>query len=90
MCKGVNAEEVHNAVSVRACLRILKKANYFTSTDVIHMQYVLKKIGCEELFEKCLEYAKEEDAFCFHNMPPGNVFINYYKERCLQIKHYDI
>lgn len=35
------------------------------------MQYVLKRIGCEELFVKCFEFAKEQDALCFHTKPTG-------------------
>lgn len=64
--KGVNTVDIKKASSARTCLNILNETNHFTSTDVIYIQYVLKKIGCGGLHAKCFEYAKNQNALCFH------------------------
>lgn len=73
-CKGVNTVDLKGADSANDCLRIVMEAKYFTSTNVIYIQYVLKEIGCGELFEQCVNYAKDLDALCFHKVQQGNAF----------------
>lgn len=70
-CKDV---DLKRAVSANDCLKAVKEANQFTSRNVIYMQYVLNTIGCGELFEKCFEYAKGQDALCYHKVQTGNAF----------------
>lgn len=73
-CKDVNTVDLKRAVSANDCLKAVKEANHFTSTNVIYMQYVLDTIGFGGLSEKCVEYAKGQDALCYHKVQTGNAF----------------
>lgn len=70
------------ASSPRDCFRILKDAKLFTSSDIIFIQYLLKKIDCTELFEKCYEYAEAQKALCFYEKPPGKTFFTIFRLIC--------
>lgn len=71
------------ANSPRDCFRILKDAKLFTSADVIFIQYLLKKMDCTELFEKCCEYAEAQKALCFYEKPPGTTFRTILRFFCI-------
>lgn len=60
------------AVTPRDILRILKNNKLFTSSDVICMQYLLKRTDCQDLYIKCIKYAEEQNALCFYEKPLGN------------------
>lgn len=71
---------LEQANTVSACLKFLKKEKLFIPSDVIFMQYLMKKIDCLDLFEKCYEYAEAQKALCFYEKPPGNYMINCYQK----------
>lgn len=62
-------------MSARDCLRYLRDTKLFTSSDVIFVQYLFKKLDCKELFAECYKYAEEQEALCFYEKPPGIFFI---------------
>lgn len=63
---------LEQAYTARACLRFLQKEKLFIPSDVIFMQYLMKKIDCQDLFVKCYGYAEAQKALCFYEKPPGN------------------
>lgn len=73
-CKAENIASIKQAVSARDCLKYLKNAKLFTSSDVIFVQYLFKRIDCKELFAECYKYAEEQETLCFYEKPPGNIF----------------
>lgn len=68
---------IRTATSARDCFRILNDAKLFTPTDMIFAQYILKKLGCAELFAECVKYAETQKALCFYEKPPGNNISKY-------------
>lgn len=60
-----------NAQSVIECIEILQDEKLFTETDVIYMQFLCQEANCEELFEKCMEYAIMKRALCYFTIRPG-------------------
>lgn len=75
-CKAEDIASIKQAVSARDCLGYLRDAKRFTSSDVMFVQYLFKKIDCREQFEKCYKYAEKQDALCFYEKPPGNIFLS--------------
>lgn len=74
-CKAEAIASLKQAVSARDCLRYLRDTKLFTSSDVIFVQYLFKRMDCKELFEECYRYAEEQDALCFYEKPPGNIIL---------------
>lgn len=72
--KAEDIASIKQAVSARDCLRYLRDAKRFTSSDVMFVQYLFKKIDCGEQYEECYKYAEKQDALCFYEKPPGNIF----------------
>nr|XP_034316342.1 uncharacterized protein LOC117685877 [Crassostrea gigas] len=70
-CKAEDITSLKQAVSARDCLRYLRDAKLFTSSDVIFVQYLFKRINCNELFVECYKYAEKQDALCFYEKPPA-------------------
>lgn len=75
-CKAEDITSLKQAVSARDCLRYLRDAKLFTSSDVIFVQYLFKRINCNELFVECYRYAEKQDALCFYEKPPANGYQN--------------
>lgn len=75
-CKAEDITSLKQAMSPRDCLRYLKDAKLFTSSDVIFVQYLFKRIDCKEQFAECYKYAEEQEALCFYEKPPGNILIS--------------
>lgn len=75
--KAEDIASIKQAVSARDCLRYLRDAKRFTSSDVMFVQYLFKKIDCGEQYEKCYKYAEKQDALCFYEKPPGNIFFSH-------------
>lgn len=65
------------AVSARECLQYLRDTKLFIPSDVIFVQYLLKRIDCTELYLKCYKYAEGCKALCFYEKPPGNSLLKY-------------
>lgn len=57
--------------TARDCFGILRDQAIFTKEDVIFIQYLLKRTKCEELYNRCLEYAENNYALCFYEKEPG-------------------
>lgn len=57
-------------ITSRDCFRTLKDNDLFIPTDVICVQYLLKRTGCQELYKKCLDYAGSGKVLCFYEKPP--------------------
>lgn len=74
-CKSEDIASLKQAISARDCLRYLRDAKLLTSSDVIFVQYLFKKIDCKELFAECYKYAEEQEALCFYEKPPGNIIL---------------
>lgn len=72
-CKVEDATSLEQAVTPRDILRILKNNKLFTPSDVICMQYLLKRTDCQDLYTQCIKYAEEQDALCFYEKPLGNI-----------------
>lgn len=77
-CKAEDITSLKQAVSARDCLRYLRDAKLFTSSDVIFVQYLFKRINCNELFVECYKYAEKQDALCFYEKPPGNIILIFF------------
>lgn len=73
-CKAEDITSLKQAMSPRDCLRYLRDAKLFTSSDVIFVQYLFKRIDCKKQFAECYKYAEEQEALCFYEKPPGNIF----------------
>lgn len=58
---------------------ILWKEKILSRSDVIIMQFLLKRTNCEELEKECIKYAKEQNAMYFYEKPPGNTHVLYIK-----------
>eukprot|EP00105_Crassostrea_gigas_P007184 XP_011421347.1 PREDICTED: uncharacterized protein LOC105323978 [Crassostrea gigas] len=71
-----NMASLEQANTASACLKFLQEENLFIPSDVIFMQYLMKKIDCRDLFDKCYRYAEAQKALCFYEKPPGNGFRN--------------
>lgn len=83
-CKVEDMTSLKQAVTPRDILRVLKNNKLFTPSDVICMQYILKRTDCPDLFTNCLKYAEQQNALCFYEKPLGNskytlkvLFIHY-------------
>lgn len=72
----VDEESIKETRSVRDLFMLLQEKKLFTKTDVIFMQYLLKQTDCKILYDKCIEYAREQGALCFFEKPPGIVCMN--------------
>lgn len=68
---------LRQAKSARDCLRILRDEKTFTPLHVMVVQYLMKRTECEELEQKCIEYAKEKDVMYFHVNPSGKLRFTY-------------
>ncbi|XP_062578844.1 uncharacterized protein LOC134240777 [Saccostrea cucullata] len=66
----MDLDRVNEMISMSDILNILEKKGYFSSEDVIWVQYCLRKIGCNELYKKCYQYAKQNEALCFYENQP--------------------
>lgn len=71
-CKVEDTTSLEQAVTTRDILRVLKKNKLFTQSDVICMQYLLKRTDCQHLYTQCIKYAEEQNALCFYEKPLGN------------------
>lgn len=72
--KKVNdIKSLNEARSARDCFRILDSENLFTKSDVLFVQFLLKRTGCEELEHNCVEYAKGQRALGFYEKQPGTL-----------------
>lgn len=80
----VDAESIKELKSVTGLLMLLQEHKLFTQTDVIFMQYLLKRAGCQKLYEKCIHYARQQRALCFFEKSPGNIC---YALDCLRKHH---
>nr|XP_034318682.1 uncharacterized protein LOC105324463 isoform X2 [Crassostrea gigas] len=67
-----NAKCLKEAKNARECFSILHDENLFTRNDVILMQFLCKETRCDDLYKKCIEYAKKYKALCFIENPPDN------------------
>lgn len=75
-CKTEDIASIKQAVSARDCLRYLRDAKLFTSSDVMFVQYLFKRIDCKEQFAECYKYAEKQDALCFYEKPPAKGYKN--------------
>lgn len=71
--KENNINSLKEAKSARDCFRILESENLFTKLDVMFMQFLLRRTGCKELENKCVEYAEGQGALGFYEKQPGTV-----------------
>lgn len=62
-------------ITSRDCFRRLKDNDLFNQTDVICVQYLLKRTGCEELYKKCIDYAESGKVLYFYEKPSGNTIL---------------
>lgn len=70
-----NPMVINDIVSPGDCLNFLKRKKLLQPTDVICLQFILKKIKCKKLFAKCFKYAEEQNALCYHEKKQGNDFL---------------
>ncbi|XP_056002847.1 uncharacterized protein LOC125667384 [Ostrea edulis] len=71
---GVDAESIKKVTAVRGFVMLLQEKQLFTMTDVLFMQLLLRKVGCKELYEKCIQYARKQRALCLFEKDPDNGF----------------
>lgn len=69
--KVTDVNSLKAADTVLKCFIVLQDENLFTQNNVIFMQFLFKEMHCEELYEKCIEFAQEQEALCFFLKPPG-------------------
>lgn len=51
------------------CFSLLLESQIFTKMDVMFMQLLLRKTGCQELYLKCLEFASTHDTVHYNEDP---------------------
>lgn len=68
-----NIKSLNEARSARDCIRILDSENLFSKSDVMFVQFLLIRTECEELENKCVEYAKGQRALGFYEKHPGTL-----------------
>lgn len=61
------------AESVAECLGVLKDNELFKPSDVIFIQFLLRKTNCWDLYKQCIKYAEEQNALCFYERQSGKV-----------------
>lgn len=66
-----NVKSLEEANNARECFSILQDEKFFTRNDVMLMQFLCKETQCDDLYEKCIKYAKTYKALCFIENPPG-------------------
>lgn len=71
--KVKNNESLNEARSARDCFRILDSEEHFTKSDVLFVQFLLRRTGCKELEHKCAEFAKGQRALGFYEIQPGTL-----------------
>lgn len=71
-----NLTSVMKATSALECIRILQDEQLYTQTDVIFMQFLCTQTECLDLHAKCVEYAEQQKALCYFEMPPGKSIIH--------------
>lgn len=69
--KVKNIKSLNEARSARDCIRILDSENLFTKSDVMFVQFLLRRTQCKELENKCVEYAKGQRALGFYEIQQG-------------------
>ncbi|XP_062592256.1 uncharacterized protein LOC134253689 [Saccostrea cucullata] len=70
--EAVTEGAVSTCNTLRKVLEILKREGLFSNCDVILVQYVLRRIGCLDLYERCYKYAQACEALCFFERQPEN------------------
>ncbi|XP_056000008.1 uncharacterized protein LOC130048042 [Ostrea edulis] len=68
----VDSESIKKVKSIRELFILLQENKLFTQTDVIFMQYLLKRIECKDLNEECIKYARKQIALCFFEKFPDD------------------
>lgn len=68
-----NVKSLKKARNARTCIGILDSENLFTKSDVMFMQFLLRRTECKDLENKCVEYAKEQRALGFYEKQPGTL-----------------
>lgn len=76
-CKIKDVTELEKAKDAYDCFNILLKENILSPSDVMPMQFLLRRTNCEELEKECIEYAKQQKAMHFYEKPPGNIDVLY-------------
>lgn len=66
--KFASLKAAHTVIEV---LNVLLDEKIISKNDVTFLQLLLKKTDCEELNEKCINYAST-DRVCFFESDPGN------------------
>ncbi|XP_062572223.1 uncharacterized protein LOC134234179 [Saccostrea cucullata] len=74
--------------SLREVLGILIQEGLFSNCDVILVQYVLRRIGCVDLYKRCYKYAKDWEALCFFESQPENGYTAVRFHICGNFKEY--
>lgn len=69
--KVENVSALMSARSALECFTILHDEDLFTQKDVIFMQFLLKEMGCDELYSRCINYALTNKALCYFERKPG-------------------
>ncbi|XP_062593255.1 uncharacterized protein LOC134254740, partial [Saccostrea cucullata] len=85
----IEANSIKAAKSSEECIELIKENNLFNPRDVIYMQYLLKEAGCNEVYEKCIEYAIKAKAMCFYENPQENGFIQVKFHICVNLQEYN-
>jgi hypothetical protein len=56
---------------MRELLRLLKRNHLYTHTDVIFIQGLLKNVERQDLYNRCIQYARKQEALYFYEKPTG-------------------
>lgn len=82
-CKLSDSTVLKNANSALECFSIVLEMKHFTPTNVRCLQILCKKTNCQELFMKCLEFAKEHGSLCYseHNQDSGFAELSFQAPR---------
>lgn len=70
-CNIEDVPALEKATSARECFKILWKEGIFTPSDIIAMQFLLQATECEELEQKCIKYARMQNAWFYYETPSG-------------------
>lgn len=68
-------ESLMAANSVLECFAYLQEENLFSKADVSFIQFICKETNCEELQNKCEEYARRQEIHFFEEGICFNILI---------------
>lgn len=72
-----NVNSLDAAYSVVAVFSILQSEHIFRKKDVIFLQFLFRLTDCQDLYDKCINYALSMKALCFFEATSGKYYFTF-------------